>query len=167
MVAPGDVAWGPLELSKCKTVGEGDYELMMDHVTVKLRDIVLSRNQSFGIASYVSTADRFVLGQDMVLIQEGLATTTYLYLALRSQFVQRQIASLAMGSTFKRINLGDIRKLKIPVPMPAVEDAASSLMAAFEVSGRLLEEKIDSATGLYSNLLNHGLNKHEGGVCVY
>jgi hypothetical protein len=108
MVAPGDIAWGELVLANCKTVAIDDYDLMMSHVRVKPGDIVLSRNQSFGIASYVANEEKFILGQDTVLIQEGQAKVEYLYLALRSQFVQRQIASLAMGSTFKRINLGKL-----------------------------------------------------------
>jgi type I restriction enzyme S subunit len=108
MVAPGDIACGELVLANCKTVAIDDYDLMMSHVRVKPGDIVLSRNQSFGIASYVANEEKFILGQDTVLIQEGQAKVEYLYLALRSQFVQRQIASLAMGSTFKRINLGKL-----------------------------------------------------------
>jgi type I restriction enzyme S subunit len=59
---------------------------------------------------------RFVLGQDTVLIQGRKVTNKYLYLALQSPFLRSQIDTLSTGSTFKRINLRDIRSLLIPLP---------------------------------------------------
>lgn len=41
----------------------------MDHCAVREWDLVMGRNQTFGIASFVQRGQRFVLGQDTVLIQ--------------------------------------------------------------------------------------------------
>ncbi|MCP5055940.1 MAG: HsdR family type I site-specific deoxyribonuclease [bacterium] len=114
MVAPGDIRWGEIELESCKRIAATEYPSFMDHVAVQEGDLVLSRNQSFGIASYVTTDTRFALGQDTVLLQPALYTSSYIYLMLKSTFVQRQILRYAAGSTFGRINLGDIRRLRLP-----------------------------------------------------
>lgn len=42
MVAPGNIAWGPLELDDCKQVSWDDYLTLMDHVQVNPWDLVLS-----------------------------------------------------------------------------------------------------------------------------
>jgi type I restriction enzyme S subunit len=69
MVAPGDIRWGSLQLEGCKRIASSEYDDFMDHVTVAPGDLVLSRNQTYGVAAYVTTSDRFALGQDTVLVQ--------------------------------------------------------------------------------------------------
>ena len=100
----------------------------MDHCTVDLGDLILSRNQSVGIASYVDKLEPFVLGQDTVLIKPNCADSRFLFYSFQSTTTQRVIFKLAGGSTFSRINLGDIRKLKgIYPPLPEQRKIAQIL----------------------------------------
>lgn len=141
MVAPGDIKWGPLSLNGCKQMNPEQYESMTVGLPIKRGDIVLSRNQSIGIAAFVASDDMFVLGQDTVLIQAGESATEFLYLSLRSQLVQRQITRLCMGSTFKRINLADIRSLRLPRATEATQSHARLLMSEFESATQKLRER--------------------------
>lgn len=117
LISPGTIKWGPIDLvTPTKRVTQEEYESLMDHCTVDVGDLVLSRNQSVGVASYVVTDAEFVLGQDTVLIKPVNVDPTFLYYSLQSSDVQRKIFKLAGGSTFSRINLGDIRKLGASYP---------------------------------------------------
>ncbi|MCY1426231.1 hypothetical protein D9M71_420470 [compost metagenome] len=56
VVSPGTLKWGQLDLaSPSKRVTEEDYQSLMDHCVVDIGDLVISRNQSIGVASYVDT----------------------------------------------------------------------------------------------------------------
>src|SRR5688572_10836010 len=70
VISPGTLRWGELDLEgPTNRVCEDEYRSLMDHCTVDTGDLVLSRNQSVGIASYVANKCPFVLGQDTVLIK--------------------------------------------------------------------------------------------------
>jgi type I restriction enzyme M protein len=114
VISPGNIKWGPLDLTGCKKTSESEYSDLMDHCSVREWDLVMGRNQTFGIASFVQPNQKFVLGQDTVLIQPRELNSKYVYLALQSSFVRSQIDRLSVGSTFKRVNLRDIRSLQIP-----------------------------------------------------
>jgi type I restriction enzyme S subunit len=141
MVAPGNIAWGPLKLSSCKQISHEEGASLMDHVSVQPWDLVFSRNQTFGVASYVTKGQEFAIGQDTILIQTGKLDTRVIYLLLQSSFVQNQIDRLAMGSTFKRINLGDIRRLRVPMVNASLAGKAEKLIHSFEESALRSEEK--------------------------
>ena len=117
LVSPGTIKWGELDLiSPIKRVSDEEYQSLMDHCSVDIGDLVMSRNQSIGIASYVESNAPFVLGQDTVLIKPFKADSKFVYYKLQSDDIQQSIVKLAGGSTFTRINLADIRKLKINLP---------------------------------------------------
>ena len=117
LVSPGTIKWGALDLvSPVKRVSQDEYESLMDHCSVEIGDLVMSRNQSIGIASYVDSDEPFVLGQDTVLIKPFEVDSKFVFYKLQSEVVQRSIVKLAGGSTFSRINLADIRKLKLNLP---------------------------------------------------
>lgn len=117
LISPGTIKWGPLDLdSPQKRVTIEEYESLMDHCTVDLGDLVLSRNQSVGIASYVTSEKPFVIGQDTVLIKPVKIDATFLFYSLQSTYIQDTIRRIGGGSTFSRINLGEIRKLKLQSP---------------------------------------------------
>ncbi len=155
MVAPGNISWGALQLAGCKQVSRDDYEMLMDHVDVNPMDLVLSRNQTYGIASYVESDTKFAIGQDTVLIQPKKISTKTAFLLLKSRFVQSQIERLCAGSTFKRINLGEIRKLLVPVIRGDIESRAVELFDIFEKTRRSLENDQKEFGIFRTNLLNN------------
>lgn len=159
MVAPGDIRWGPLELLGCKQIPEEEFPEFMDHVKLRPGDLVLSRNQSFGIASYVGSDTRFALGQDTVAVQPRLCSSAYLYVALRSAYVQRQIRRFSAGSTFGRINLGDIRQLKIPKASQLIQQRAGDLFAVMERRIAQLGLRVGESRRLSADLVNQAMTR--------
>lgn len=117
IVSPGSIRWGEIDLvSPTKRVTEEDYESLMDHCEPGVSDLVFSRNQSLGIASYITSGERFVLGQDTVLIRQKNGNGMLIFHRLQTTGTQNLIARLSGGSTFSRINLKDIRLLPLTLP---------------------------------------------------
>ena len=56
IVSPGTIRWGEIDLiSPTKRVTEAEYVPLMDHCDPQIGDMVLSRNQSLGIASRITS----------------------------------------------------------------------------------------------------------------
>ena len=158
IVSPGNVKWGALDLGPCKFTSELEYRDLMDHCTVHEWDLVMGRNQTFGIASFVQDGQRFVLGQDTVLIQASTLSAKYIYLALQSSFLRSQIAQLSVGSTFKRINLSDIRALRIPLANTVMQKKAEEYVERQESAKDALAAHTSRFGEMSSMLLNAFVN---------
>ncbi|MDZ5728739.1 restriction endonuclease subunit S [Enterobacter sp. D2] len=158
LVSPGTIKWGALDLiSPVKRVTEEEYRSLMDHCVVEQGDLVMSRNQSVGVVSYVDSKKPFVLGQDTVLIKPIHADWRFIYYTLQSDLVQRQIAKSAGGSTFSRINLSDIRALNIKTPAIYEQDKISQILLtwdkAISVTEKLLANSQQQKKALMQQLL--------------
>ncbi|MGO4300860.1 restriction endonuclease subunit S [Leifsonia sp. RAF41] len=82
-------------------------------------DLILSRNASVGQSSLVPEGlGAFALGQDVSLIRDGLQQkrTTFLRYVMQSKVGIDAFATAAVGSTFKRINVDDIKSIRFALP---------------------------------------------------
>ena len=115
----------------------------MDHCEPQIGDLVLSRNQSLGVASHITTNEKFVLGQDTVLIQQKNGNGKLIFYHLQTAATQKVIARLSGGSTFSRINLSDIRGLPLELPAEEAEQRkiADFLTAVDERIAQLSQKK--------------------------
>lgn len=144
VVSPGLIRWGALDLSESsKQVSEKEAISLMDHCIVKQKDLIFSRNQSVGIASQVKTDERFVLGQDVVLLQEKKLSIDYVYFCIQTPKVQNLIKRASGGSTFSRINLGELRKLNLYCGKSDEQQKIASFLSKVDKKIRLLTEKKD------------------------
>jgi type I restriction enzyme, S subunit len=142
LISPGNISWGKLDLDNCKCVVHDDYVSLMDHCKVNLGDLVMGRNQSFGVASYVYDDRIFALGQDTILIKPKGCDSKFLYQIIQSPLFQEQINRLSSGSTFKRINLKDIRNLQVLAPKLDCQIKIAEMLGIWDESIDLLEKLI-------------------------
>ena len=154
VISPGSIKWGPLRTAGCNRTTEAEYGSLMNHCTPREWDLVMGRNQSFGIASFIRSNDRFVLGQDTVLIQPRQVTGQYVYLALQSSFMRSQIDRMSVGSTFKRVNLKDIRSLRIPQASAEMQEEASRFLLTHHSLTAELTSNTSDLTKLRRSLWN-------------
>lgn len=136
VISTGDVTPGRLNLAQAtRFVDETDFLDLADTLRrPRQGDIVYSRNASLGTASYVSSDERFTMGQDVCRITSA---GDQLYLSHVLNFLAAdQVAEESIGSTFKRINIDRIRRLEVPVPSPSEQEAI----------GRHVDEIITTAT---------------------
>lgn len=80
-------------------------------------DLVMTRNATVGAVAMVPDGiEPFALGQDVCLLSPSAEMETrFVYYALKSGSAADQVASMGVGTTFRRINVETIRNLRIPV----------------------------------------------------
>jgi type I restriction enzyme, S subunit len=156
-VRPRNVKMEGLDLSDVDFVTEADYRWLTDKHEPHIGDIVFSRNASFGVPCYVATAERFAIGQDVVVMTESNANTRFVYFVLLSTLVERQIRQVSTGSTFGRINLAFIRKLEVPIPDKPEQEQIVAILDSQQSRVRVLKEQLEKLkkvkTGLMQDLL--------------
>lgn len=110
--------WVALEEAKCTT--EYFYELLIEGGRCPLPgDLIFSRNATVGeVAQVNSNHPRFAMGQDVVLLRKLSSeySSDYLQHVIRSPIIILQLANMMIGSTFKRINVEEIRSFIVPFP---------------------------------------------------
>lgn len=129
IVRPRDVQPGCLNLEKCLKTSQDDYNDLTSKYAPKKGDIIFTRNASFGVACYVGTDRKFSIGQDVVAITSDNQSTKFLFYVMNSDFMNAQVNRLSTGSTFKRINLHLIRKLKFALPSHAEQENISEILS--------------------------------------
>ena len=126
--------WVTLENAKCTT--EYFYELLIEGGRQPLTgDLIFSRNATVGeVAQVHADHPRFAMGQDVVLLRKLSQnySSDYLQHVIRSPIIVLQLANMMIGSTFKRINVEEIRSFFIPFP-PPVEQTEIATFLEIEV----------------------------------
>jgi type I restriction enzyme S subunit len=116
VVKPGNIREGNLNVDACAFTDRAGFDNLNENHTPRVGDIIYSRNQTYGIGAYVDRNVEFCIGQDVCIIHPLSCDSKFIYYVLNSPVVRHQVEFLAAGSTFKRINLGAIRKLKMLQP---------------------------------------------------
>ena len=144
MVRVTDVKGGRLSLKDCFKVDEQVYKKFTANHEPTCGDIVISRVGTYGNFSFVSTDERFCLGQNTAIITPHI-NPDFLYYCLISQNVKNQIEQKVVGSTQKTLSLKNIKELEIPdVDEKTQEKIAGTL--------RNLDEKIEVNSKINDNL---------------
>lgn len=118
-----------VDLSNAKQTTEEEYlEMIEGGRAPRIGDIIYSRNATVGDAALVNTAQRFCMGQDVCLIRAPSQNSRYLLYVLRSTSVLEQVESLMIGSTFRRINVGQIKDFWISLPGRLEQDAIADFL---------------------------------------
>lgn len=111
-----------VDLSSAKQTTDEFYaELIEGSRKPEAGDLIFSRNATVGeVAQVADFHPPFAMGQDVCLLKRREADTCsdYLQLVIMSSVGKTQLANLMIGSTFKRVNVEEIRNLVLPFPPP-------------------------------------------------
>jgi type I restriction enzyme S subunit len=109
-----------VDLGAAKQTTEAFYlQLIEGDRKPRARDLIFTRNATVGaVAQVPPDASRFAVGQDVCILRplSGATSSDYQQYLLESWVISSQIESLLLGSTFKRINVEQIRDFVLPVP---------------------------------------------------
>lgn len=137
-----------LDLSRCKRTRPDWYRVLIDGNRKPRRgDLIYCRNASVGACALVDTDIDFAMGQDVCLIRSLSQNQRFLNYVLHSPFMAHQLEQLLVGSTFKRINVSEIKALAVIVPPRLEQDAiCESLdadLAAFDTALSRMRREIE------------------------
>ncbi|MHB6824464.1 restriction endonuclease subunit S [Klebsiella pneumoniae] len=139
-----------VDLSTAKLTNEKDYLLLIDGGRKPVcGDIIYSRNATVGEAAIVSdNMPDFAMGQDVCLIKTNQKVIPeFILYTLKSDIIAQQLNLAMIGSTFKRINVDDIRNFSIAIP-PKNEQVliVKTLMGKLEKYDRIISNAVDVIT---------------------
>jgi type I restriction enzyme, S subunit len=107
-----------IDFENAKPISEEDYQMLSRKIKPEIGDILLSRYGTIGEVRRVKTAQRFQVSYSVATIKvlpfENIAE--YLVLALRSDFVQKQIKRDVRATAQPDLGLGHIRQFAILLP---------------------------------------------------
>jgi type I restriction enzyme S subunit len=137
-----------LDLRRCKrTTPEWYRRLIEGGRKPALGDLIYCRNASVGACAIVDAELDFAMGQDVCLIRSQAQSQRFLNYLLHSPFMKHQLELLLVGSTFKRINISQIKALAVIVPPRHEQDTIcewlDACIATFQVATRRLEREIE------------------------
>jgi type I restriction enzyme S subunit len=137
-----------LDLSRCKRTKPEWYRLLIDGDRKPRRgDLIYCRNASVGACALVETDIDFAMGQDVCLIRSRAQNQRFLNYLLHSPFMDHQLELLLVGSTFKRINVSEIKALAVVVPprheQNAICESLDAGMVAYDIAISRLAREIE------------------------
>lgn len=141
-IRPRNVKIEGLDLQRVDYVSAEDFQMLTDVHLPRRGDIVFSRNASFGVPCYIDTDLPFAIGQDCVIMTSKASDTRFVLCALANSITASQIAKVSSGSTFGRINLGEIRQILIPYPGIEEEQRIADRLFCFDKYSKKLKEEL-------------------------
>lgn len=124
MVRAVDIQGGALNLENTRKVSEEVYEDFSKGRDPQIGDIIISRVGHYcGQFSFVSSNDKFCLGQNTAFIIPKSINSRYFYYQLVSPLIQYQIDKFAVGAAQKTISLKSIKQFEVITP-PLLEQKA-------------------------------------------
>ena len=150
-----------VDLTTAKQTTEQYYSLLIEGGRKpQAGDLILSRNATVGeVAQVAEWHPRFALGQDVCLLRKKSQdhSSDYLQSVFQSPIITRQLDNLMVGSTFKRVNVEQVRNFIIPFPpLPeqrAIATTLSDVDALIASLDRLITKKRDMKQAAMQELL--------------
>ena len=149
----GQVRGLRIDLADANRTSLREYQLMIEGGREpQIGDIIYTRNATVGEAAIVDTEEPFCMGQDVSLIRSRGGSPLFLLHSLRSRVVLAQLEALTIGSTFKRINVDQIKRFLVPVPPRAEQEAIARYARDVHDTLRFLIERVQEALDLLNEL---------------
>lgn len=150
-----------VDLTNAKQTTAKYYDLLtQDGRKPKTGDLILSRNATVGeIAQVAEWHPLFAMGQDVCLLRKKCpeASSDFLQAVFGSSIIANQLTDLMVGSTFKRVNVGQIKKFYLPMPCPSEQSrigmALSDVDSLLDVVSKLIAKKRDLKQAAMQQLL--------------
>lgn len=109
-----------VDLSNAKRTTNSFFEQLIEgNRRPQVGDLIFSRNATVGeVAQVTDWHPAFAMGQDVCLLRkiDSRSPTDFLQHVIRSTCVTGQLAVHMIGSTFKRVNVEEIRNIIVPIP---------------------------------------------------
>jgi len=150
-----------VQLANAKQTTKHFYDLLIEGGRRPVPgDLIISRNATVGaVAQVAEWHPKFAMGQDVCLLRrrDEEYSSDYLQAVLQSSIVEKQLSDMMVGSTFKRINVQQIKSFFVPVPSPeeqkAIATALSDVDALIAGLEKLIAKKRDLKQAAMQQLL--------------
>ncbi|MHB8483356.1 MAG: restriction endonuclease subunit S [Nitrospiria bacterium] len=117
-ISVNNVSQGIISLTSAKFISEKDHIALIKRCNPEKGDVLLSKVGTVGVAVVIETEKPFSIFVQLALLKpkKELIYSKYLEFILNSKSIRHRILSGLAGATMKYIGIGDIKKIKIPLP---------------------------------------------------
>ncbi|HUX29520.1 MAG TPA: restriction endonuclease subunit S [Thiobacillus sp.] len=158
-----DIPKGRVELATCTRISESEWMLLKrQNCSPDPGDVLLSKDGTIGrVVHYKEDLGVVLLSSVAILRPKEFLAPAFLAHVLRSHVFDQQLFGLQSGSALKRLVLGDIKKIKIPIPdsdiQNSIAEVLSTLDDAIEQTEALIAKHQQTKAGLMHDLFTRGV----------
>lgn len=147
VVRTSNVRNGQLVMDGMKFTTMSGYQEWTQRAVPEYGDVLFTREAPAGESCLVPADKRVCMGQRMVMLRpkKDVTDPTFLSLILNTERTKADIARLSIGSTVSRINIADIKKLKIASPPIAEQRKIAKILSTWNKAISTTEHLIDNS----------------------
>jgi type I restriction enzyme S subunit len=118
LIKTNDTTPGFFKFGNTVLVSPEDYSKLTDVNVPQKGDIVFAREGSFGVASYINENRPYAIGQRTMIIRADSSKIDPIFLTyyINGPTCQKLLLQISMGTTVKRVNVGDVKDLQVFLP---------------------------------------------------
>ena len=138
-----------------KYITQDTYDELIKRTPIEIGDILLSTVGSYGHPAIVKDNRRFLFQRHIAYLKPKteVVYSEYLYSALLSDDVQRQIEEKVKGVAQKTLNLSEIRTINIPIPSSDKQEAFCRILEKIGKSKLTIQQSLDKLEVLKKALM--------------
>lgn len=147
-----------IDFGQARRISEKTFDGWTRRLRPKFGDLLFAREAPVGPVVLIPREENVAAGQRTVLLRPDpqQLNSRFLYYLLSSPKLQRQIESLAAGSTVAHLNVADVRSLEVQVPTMAEQQAIAEVLGALDdkiaANAKLVKTLEDSFTAHWNAL---------------
>lgn len=152
-----DIQLGELDFTTTKYVERPEYQTRVQRLVPQTTDVVFCREGArLGNAALIPEGTTACLGQRIMLLRAdpAVALPEFVWGALLSNGVQRQVAQHTTGAASPHINIRDIRAIRVPLPDLGVQERYAQKMRALSALRGRQERQRARLVELFDGLLH-------------
>lgn len=134
VIRTSNVRNGQLVMQDMKFTTQAGYEEWTQRAIPQFGDVLFTREAPAGESCLVPEDKKICMGQRMVMLRPNKKKIDPVYLSfiLASAKCKFDISRLSIGSTVSRINISDIKKLKVAVPPISEQKKIAQLLSTWD-----------------------------------
>jgi type I restriction enzyme S subunit len=138
-----------------KYISMTEYNLLYRRTPVEIGDLLITTVGSYGNPAIVKTNKKFMFQRHIGYIKPDHDKINYIYLfgALKSTRVRRQIEKKVRGVAQKTLNLKELKTLLIPLPSIDLQNQFAAIIENIEAQKASLKASLQESEDLFGCLL--------------
>ncbi len=138
-----------------KFISEETYNELTKRTPIDIGDVLLTTVGSYGHPAVVKSDKKFSFQRHIAYLKPNkeLVSSVYLHSAILTNNVQNQIDERVNGVAQKTLNLGEIKKLRIPLPPISLQNEFAEFVKLTDKSKLAIEKSIEKLEILKKSLM--------------
>lgn len=144
LISAREIISGIVNINKAPKISIDDYNALSNKAKPKKGDVFLSKTGSIGFSAQHKENTQIAITQNIAVIRfdnSDLYSAEYLLQYFKTKNFQKSAISKVNQSTIMDLQLGDIRKLKIPFPSYLEQTKIATFLTAVDKRINLLQKK--------------------------